>query len=217
MTETDKTTCPHCDSIFEVAASQLQQARGRVRCGNCLRVFHAQSGDMDFVAPVLREGDEPNPLSDFSVRPMSASHLPQSRTPPSRRELITVSLLILLLIGQILIRQDSTDQQQFMDIRQLVVRKHPQHDDALRLDAILRNAGDESLPLPALDLLFSNRFGEARAQRSFIAEEYLHGSAALTTELKARSEIQISLLLQDPGRDAVNYSASLRSVTNSAH
>lgn len=195
-----------------MAPEQLQQANGRVRCGNCLRVFNAASGDIDFVAPVLREPDESDPLADFSVRPMSGAQLPQQQRPHSLLEWCIFVALTLLLAVQLLLLRDATDDQQHMDISQLIVRKHPQQENALRLDAILRNPGDASLALPALDLLFSTRYGEPRARRSFSPAEYLHGGHAGRRELAAHSEIQISLLLQDPGRDAINYSARLRSV-----
>ncbi|MFB9887175.1 DUF3426 domain-containing protein [Balneatrix alpica] len=34
--------CPHCQTQFRVTQTQLQQAAGRVRCGVCMQVFHAQ-------------------------------------------------------------------------------------------------------------------------------------------------------------------------------
>ncbi|MBS3803489.1 MAG: zinc-ribbon domain-containing protein [Oleiphilaceae bacterium] len=42
MTETNLLTrCPHCQTRFKVSAEQLGIAKGRVRCGNCMNVFHA--------------------------------------------------------------------------------------------------------------------------------------------------------------------------------
>jgi hypothetical protein len=188
-----------------------------VRCGNCLRVFDATSGDIDFVAPVLRETDESDPLAGFTVKPMSGAQLPRQQQPASRREWAILAVLVIMLAVQMLLRLDATSNQQQMSISQLIVRKQPQQENALRLDAILRNAGDASQQLPVLDLLFSTRYGEPRAQRSFTAREYLHGNRASSRELAAHSEIQISLLLQDPGRDAINYSARLRSVIEPTH
>ena len=34
------TECPSCRTRFRVAETQLQSARGRVRCGACLTVFN---------------------------------------------------------------------------------------------------------------------------------------------------------------------------------
>lgn len=33
--------CPHCDTRFRAQQEQLQAAGGQLRCGHCLRVFHA--------------------------------------------------------------------------------------------------------------------------------------------------------------------------------
>ena len=35
------TQCPFCETAFLVGLSQLDQANGKVRCGNCLGIFHA--------------------------------------------------------------------------------------------------------------------------------------------------------------------------------
>lgn len=37
------TQCPHCRTIFRIAANVLDQAGGRVRCGHCGRAFDARS------------------------------------------------------------------------------------------------------------------------------------------------------------------------------
>lgn len=37
------TRCPHCQTVFRLAAEQLDAAGGRVRCGACLRVFPARN------------------------------------------------------------------------------------------------------------------------------------------------------------------------------
>lgn len=36
-----QTECPHCNTIFRVKESELEQADGQVRCGHCLAVFTA--------------------------------------------------------------------------------------------------------------------------------------------------------------------------------
>ena len=43
MTDTFIAQCPHCQSNFRVKHSQLDIARGAVRCGACLKVFNAAS------------------------------------------------------------------------------------------------------------------------------------------------------------------------------
>ncbi len=36
------TQCPHCRTVFRIAADALEQAGGRVRCGHCNRAFDAR-------------------------------------------------------------------------------------------------------------------------------------------------------------------------------
>lgn len=37
-----KTQCPHCNCIFQITESQLEQAEHQVRCGHCLGIFKAK-------------------------------------------------------------------------------------------------------------------------------------------------------------------------------
>lgn len=39
--DTLQTTCQHCGAVFRITSSHLDQARGQVRCGECLQVFNA--------------------------------------------------------------------------------------------------------------------------------------------------------------------------------
>ena len=41
------TECPDCQAKFRVTDGQLRLANGRVRCGNCLSIFDAESGRAD--------------------------------------------------------------------------------------------------------------------------------------------------------------------------
>lgn len=51
--DTHITACPHCGTRFRVTQAQLSQARGRVRCGNCLEAFQATDGLGTVNAPLL--------------------------------------------------------------------------------------------------------------------------------------------------------------------
>ena len=217
MSTPNETTCPRCGASFQLASNQLQQAGGRVRCGSCLQVFDASTGEIEFVAPVISDQDDTNPLAQLSVNPMSSADLPVRRRSVSRRDGIIVGLLLLLLLAQLAWRSPANGIDNCLEIGQLIVRKHPEHDNALRLDAKLRNTSDRDLSFPGLELSLHNRFGEIRASRLFLPDDYLHGDWRDAPRLPARSEIQVSLALQDPGHDAVNYTARLRSVTDPAN
>jgi len=41
MTDNLATQCPHCQTRFRITRTQLDAARGAVRCGSCLQVFNA--------------------------------------------------------------------------------------------------------------------------------------------------------------------------------
>lgn len=56
MTDSFITQCPHCQTSFRLKLSQLNAARGSVRCGACLQVFNAASQiskEVASVAPVV--------------------------------------------------------------------------------------------------------------------------------------------------------------------
>jgi len=38
-----QTECPHCDTVFRISDTQLEQADGQVRCGHCLAIFTADN------------------------------------------------------------------------------------------------------------------------------------------------------------------------------
>lgn len=47
------TKCPHCNTIFRVAADQLKLRGGIVRCGTCKEVFDGNAALLDPAAPLL--------------------------------------------------------------------------------------------------------------------------------------------------------------------
>lgn len=38
-----QTECPHCNTVFRISESELEQANGQVRCGHCLAIFTADN------------------------------------------------------------------------------------------------------------------------------------------------------------------------------
>src|SRR5690606_16182036 len=89
----------------------------------------------------------------------------------------------------------------------LVVRSHPQASGALMVDTILLNTASFQQPFPDLVLSFSNIHGEVLASRRFNPEEYLGGELAGRRGMPSNQPVHLSLEIQDPGPDAVNYSA----------
>ena len=208
-------SCPHCETRLQLAPEQREQAGGQVRCGNCLHVFDADSGEVEFVVPVLPEQDAAHPLAAFSLKTMDAAVLPVAAYSPSKFTLLLLAALVVSLAAQVFLWREQTNPVgSMLQIEKLVVRGHPDVKSALRLDAILSNTGSRAAPMPALHISFSTRYGEPRAQRLFMPAEYLHGDYRGVREIAANTQMQISLSLQNPGHDAINFDARLRSVMN---
>lgn len=89
----------------------------------------------------------------------------------------------------------------------LVVRNHPDREDALVVDAILLNNAGFAQSFPDLILEFSDLNGEAVAARRFSPGEYLSGELAGRESMPPNQPIHLTLELVDPGEEAVNYRA----------
>lgn len=55
------TQCPHCGTLFRVAADQLKLRGGIVRCGACQQVFDGNTGLVDLAAPPSSPPSSPLP------------------------------------------------------------------------------------------------------------------------------------------------------------
>lgn len=93
---------------------------------------------------------------------------------------------------------------------QLMVRSHPDHDDALIVDAVIINNATHLQPYPVLELSFTDINGNLIANREFSAREYLAGELAGSKKMPAGQPIRLALEIIDPGQDAVNYALSFR-------
>ncbi len=89
--------------------------------------------------------------------------------------------------------------------RQMVVRSHPEQDNALLVEATLLNQARFEQPYPAIALSFANLNNDVVAQRVFQPRDYLPDSSDPDGTIPAGTGVRVSLSLQDPGRDAINY------------
>lgn len=54
-----QTTCTHCNSTFRINSEQLDAARGRARCSQCMRVFNALTNLENYSGlPIISTGKE---------------------------------------------------------------------------------------------------------------------------------------------------------------
>ena len=89
--------------------------------------------------------------------------------------------------------------------RELVVRSHPDQDNALLLEVTIVNKAGFEQPYPAIALSFSNLNNDIVAQRVFQPGDYLGDSELASQPLPAGQGRRIRLALRDPGKDAINY------------
>lgn len=202
MAEIVELSCPRCDTVLEVSEEQMDNAGGKVRCGACLQVFDGVSGEIDFVAP-RADVDPVDPLAGIGVQPMTQAELPDAAGPRPGLLVHAAIILLILLLGQLLIAEQPVAGTA-LEIRHLNVQPHPQYADALQLSAVLSNRSSHSQPYPDLLVHFSNQFGERLSQGLFPPSNYLKGEASNSEAFPANTRLQLSLVLADPGRDAIN-------------
>lgn len=94
--------------------------------------------------------------------------------------------------------------------RNLVVRSHPDLQDALVIDAVIVNEAGFAQRFPELSLRFTSVGGVLVAGRSFTPSEYLAGEMSRGELMPPDTPVQISLEIVDPGKEAVNYTLSFR-------
>ena len=89
--------------------------------------------------------------------------------------------------------------------RNLAVRSNPDVPGSLLVDALIVNEAPFAQPFPSIELRFSSMSGSLVASRRFAASEYLSGELAGAKSMQPRTPIHISIDVDDPGNDAVNY------------
>ncbi|NVK40419.1 MAG: DUF3426 domain-containing protein [Oceanospirillaceae bacterium] len=91
---------------------------------------------------------------------------------------------------------------------QLVVRAHPEYQDALSVHLLLENDAGFEQPFPAIDLSFADIRGRTVASRRLEPADYLDPD--LNPLRMDRSQpYQVNLEILDPGRRAVSYEVQL--------
>lgn len=76
------TQCPHCGTMFRVAADQLKLRGGIVRCGACTEVFDGNAALVDLANAAPRPSPRRRRASDAAAEGMPATPAPAA-TPPS--------------------------------------------------------------------------------------------------------------------------------------
>jgi predicted Zn finger-like uncharacterized protein len=97
-----------------------------------------------------------------------------------------------------------------LETSNLVVRSHPQQDNALELTAVFRNAAQFPQPFPVIELTFSDPSNSTLMVFEFLPDEYLPQALRGMPLMPAGAPVQITLDLADPGPEAVNYQMTFK-------
>ena len=92
-----------------------------------------------------------------------------------------------------------------IQIIQRDVRKHPEVEGALLINARFENRADFVQSYPVLEVSFTDRSGVPVAMRRFHPSEYLAEGADLAAGMAANVPLQVVLEVQDPGEAAASY------------
>jgi predicted Zn finger-like uncharacterized protein len=85
------------------------------------------------------------------------------------------------------------------------VRKHPQEDNALLINASIANRADFTQPYPVFEISFSDTTGKAVAMRRFLPAEYHDAGNDTAVGMAPDVPVQIVLEILDPGDQAVSF------------
>ncbi len=94
--------------------------------------------------------------------------------------------------------------------KNLVVRSHPDIQDALIVDALIINEADFPQPFPTIEMRFYTMGEHLVAGQRYMPGEYLAGDLKGYTVFQPMTPVHISLEIKDPGPDAVNYRMSFK-------
>lgn len=97
-----------------------------------------------------------------------------------------------------------------IDAQRSIIRNHPDQPDARIVDVLMVNNADFAQPYPLIELLATNMRGELIAGRRFKPEEYLRGETRAGALMPPRTPIHVSLEIQDPGENALNFEVKFR-------
>lgn len=85
------------------------------------------------------------------------------------------------------------------------VRRHPEVEDALLINASFENRADFVQSYPILEVSFTDRSGVPVAMRRFHPSEYLAEGTDLVAGMAANVPLQVVLEVQDPGEAATSF------------
>ena len=84
------TRCPKCATAFRVTATQLESAKGAVRCGSCLHIFKAK----DYLVKSAADKDAEKAKAEAAKVSVTKLETPTAESPTPQIELITTEQIV---------------------------------------------------------------------------------------------------------------------------
>lgn len=229
------TQCPDCKTVFRVTKSQLAQADGQVRCGQCSCIF---SG---FVQLIPDKSDKRMEKADkgdgkASATPDFFKRMLLARSGGAGKWAkagwgLGIALMCLVLLLQIayierarLLKHERIGSYiadwcrriprcELPPARdpgriQLVSRSvysHPNIEGVLIVNAVVTNSATFNQPYPILLISMSNIRGQVIAERYFTPAEYLAQGAGDSAGMEPGKSVPVTLAVMDPGQDAMAF------------
>ena len=97
------------------------------------------------------------------------------------------------------------------------IRKHPNVDDALLINALISNRSGHNQPWPMLELRLSDLDEQALAMRRFLPRDYLSNPARIGAGMPADTTLPVELEVIDPGTEAVSFEFRLLPLPAGSH
>jgi len=222
-------TCPHCLTLINVTAEDLNTNNGLLVCSHChVRFTASKIADInvepgDAVAAPVISNDARRDLLESSLQ-----------TPAKQRSGLLWSLVSLVLTMLLAVQYIYFERNTLADHANLrpwlvtacqylrcelkpirapeqihilarEVRSHPTIKNTLLIELELVNEASFRQPWPTLQLTFSDINGTMVARRSFSPGDYLHDEQDIKDGMPSRNPVSIDLVLVDPGPEAVNF------------
>ncbi len=224
-----ETSCDHCQSRFRVFEQQLHAARGRVKCGECGRIFDAMTSlktpegelSLDYLSGAKPElslheamyGDRHNRLSSFApllwligILLLSGLGIAQA-VYYQRYSLIEkpkYQKQVLSLCQLVPCNESQFSSTQQIKLLERNVFTHPVQSSALMVTGSFVNQANFDQKLPDLLVSLFDIQGNLIANRLFTPVEYLQADKNRTLMVNSKP-IQFRLEISDPGTDALTY------------
>lgn len=216
-----QTTCPECQTVYNITQEQLSAANGEVICSVCLHQFDSYKS--------LKFDSSPKVSPEEKQETKPAEQISTGRSNNLAYALLILMLFLVLPIQMLFFEKDAMAQntatrpvienfchlagceiEVFRNLKkiELISRKvhsHPVEKGALIITATIMNTASQEQPFPKLLISMDNIKGKTGAQRIFQPEEYIPEELEDEVNMPAHIPMNINLEIVDPGQDLVSF------------